>query len=308
MHKIKYLLLSLLLISGCSNQINNQLTISLDYSPNINYLGIYMAQELGYYQDANINIKLLNASDVTPEQNVLTNKAELGFSYGENLLMDHNNQDLVSIYAPYTTNLSGFISKQEKNITTISDFANKTYCGWGSDNEKNIISTLMKNHGVDPNSLTYINAGELNITTDVSDKCDIFWSYEYWGNQQAKEKGIKYNYISLPSLGLNYYTPLIMANKQMPHRELYKPFIEATIKGFRYAIDHPDEAVRVLQKNDPQISSEVIKGGIDVIKNYINPSGAQNPAIWQEFSQFLTNNNVAANPVLGVYSNEFVNN
>ena len=301
----KLLLLSLLLISGCIAQKNDQLTIALDYSPNINYIGIYMAINQGYYQQDNININLINASSISTEQLVITNQANLGVSYSENLLFSENKLPLTSIYSLYTQNLSGFISRSDKHITSIKDFANKTYCGWGSEAEKKIITTLAKDNGVDPSSINFVNTDHNFITDNGS--CDIFWSYEYWSNQQAKYNGIDYKYIPLTSLNLNYYTPIIIS-KDNVNNPLYSLFIKDTIKGFKDAINNPQLAINVMHKYDQTIPDQVIIYSLEAIKNYINPTGYQDPLIWEQLYNWATTNNLNPQSLEGVFTNEYITN
>lgn len=306
MQKFKtLLLLSLLLISGCITKNHNQLTIALDYSPNINYIGIYMAIHQGYFQQDNININLINAASISTEQLVITNQANLGVSYSENLLFSDTKLPLTSIYSLYTQNLSGFISRSSKNITSIKDFANKTYCGWGSEAEKKIITALAKENGVDPNSIDIVNTDHNFINDNGS--CDIFWSYEYWSNKQATFNGIDYNYIPLSSLNLNYYTPIIIS-KENDTNPLYSLFIKDTIKGFNDAINDPQLAINVMHQYDQQIPDQVIIDSLEAIKNYINPTGNQDPIIWEQLYNWAITNNLNPQSLEGVFTNEYITN
>ena len=306
MQKFKtLLLLSLLLISGCITKNLNQITVALDYSPNINYIGIYMAIHQGYYQQDNININLINASSISTEQLVVTNQANLGVSYSENVLFSDTKLPLTSIYSLYTQNLSGFVSRSGKNITSIKDFANKTYCGWGSEAEKKIITALAKENGVDPNSINIVNTDHNFINDNGS--CDIFWSYEYWSNKQAKFNGIDYNYIPLSSLNLNYYTPIIISKENVTN-PLYSLFIKDTIKGFNDAINDPQLAINVMHQYDQQIPDQVIIDSLEAIKNYINQTGYQDPIIWEQLYNWAITNNLNPQSLEGVFTNEYITN
>ncbi len=306
MQKFKtLLLLPLLLISGCITKNHNQITIALDYSPNINYIGIYMAIHQGYYQQDNININLINASSISTEQLVITNQANLGVSYSENLLFSDTKLPLTSIYSLYTQNLSGFISRSDKKITSIKDFANKTYCGWGSEAEKKIITALAKENGVNPNSINIVNTDH-NFSND-NGSCDIFWSYEYWSNKQAKFNGIDYNYIPLSSLNLNYYTPIIIS-KENDTNPLYSLFIKDTIKGFNDAINDPQLVINVMHQYDQQIPDQVIIDSLEAIKNYINPTGYQDPIIWEQLFNWAITYNLNPQSLEGVFTNEYIKN
>ena len=59
---------------------------------------------------------------------------------------------------------------------------------------------------------------------------------------------------------LDYYTPVIIASedtlKNKP--EMTKKFLEATAKGYRYAIEHPKESAEILHKYAPDYSLEML--------------------------------------------------
>lgn len=306
MHKLSSIfLLIILVLSGCCKN-NGVITIALDYSYNTNYIGILVAMEKGFYKEKGLDIRLNQASEISVEAQVNNNQADYGFSYSENVIMANSQgMNLASIYALFTQNLSGFISQSDKNITTINDFSQKNYCGWGSDAERKIIQGLMQEQNLDPNSVKFINT-DLNITTDINQSCDIFWSYEYWGNLQAQNNGINYNYIPLSSLGLSYYTPVIISNQN--YNPNTKNFIDATNLGYIYAINNIDDAVDIYKKYDPTCNPKMIKDSLMLIKPYINQNGYQQPDIWNNFldfaNKYLTNNFSASE----VYTNEFINN
>ncbi len=306
--KSYYLILILLLtLSGCYPK-SNDITIALDYPPNTNYIGIYTAIKKGYFKQQGINIKLLNPSSVSVEDLIANHKADLGISYSENLLLaNHKGRNLKSIYAFYHNNDSGFISKKSKNITSIKDFANKTYCGWGSESERKIIRQLLKNNDVNPDSLKIINT-DLSINNDYHDRCDIFWSYQGWGNVLANNQDIAYNYLPLSSFNLNFYTPILITNANNNNPMLKKVLLALT-KGVNDAYNNIDEASNIFKEYDPSINSNIIKESLLTYKNNINPSGYQDINIWNKFINFCIEANIINQiPQQEVFSNEFVNN
>src|SRR5438128_2309867 len=58
-------------------------TLMLDWTPNTNHLGVYVAQAKGFYQEANLTVEIQQPGDVQVEQIVGTGKAQFGISYEE---------------------------------------------------------------------------------------------------------------------------------------------------------------------------------------------------------------------------------
>lgn len=305
MRKIKVFLIFLLFfLQGC--KLNNKIKIALDYTININHIGILVAIEKGFYKNYNLDVSINNVSDIPAEQQVAINIADFGISFSENVIASNtNNFNIESIYGIYNHNLSGFISKQNLNITNINDFKNKTFCGWTSQISNQILQGLLQAHNIDPSKLTIINS-DLTITSDINNSCDIFWTYENWDNFFAKENNIEFNFIPINTLGLDFYSPVIIKNKNN-HNNYINKFIQATNEGYIYAYNHIDESVNIFNKYNNLVDPNTFKNAMSFSKNYINQTGYQNPEIWAQFEQFLNTYTIYKNQK-GGFSNEYISN
>ncbi len=88
------LLFALPLLAACIGQTSAKsydgpvahVTLALDWTPNTNHTGIYVAMQKGYYQQNGIDLTLAPySSSVYPEQLVATGKAEFGISFPESV-------------------------------------------------------------------------------------------------------------------------------------------------------------------------------------------------------------------------------
>src|SRR5690625_5297687 len=59
----------------------NKVSISLDWTPNTNHTGIYVAREKGYYEDAGIDVEILLPGEVSAEQLTAAGKSDFGISF-----------------------------------------------------------------------------------------------------------------------------------------------------------------------------------------------------------------------------------
>ena len=70
----------------------------------------------------------------------------------------------------------------------------------------------------------------------------MMWIFEGWTGIEAKQRGMELNYIPLKDLDerLDYYTPVIISNEKLlnENRELAKKFLNATSKGYNYAVEN----------------------------------------------------------------------
>lgn len=301
-------------LAGCAN--NNDLTkvtLMLDYTPNTNHSGIIAAKEQGFYEDQGIDLEIIQPAEVNSVTSVATNQVDFGVSYQEDVVLANNQgMNITSIYGILNHNTSGLISKKDKNIKTPKDLENKTYCGWGSDLETSIISSLMEENNADPSKLTIINSGT-NFISDTGDECDVFWEFESWAGIQAQQNNIAYNYIPFVDYGFDEYTPVIITSQDYVdnNKELVQSFINATIKGYQYAYDNPEKTANIFVSVYPEYNLDFITASQNYINQYyINDTndmfGYQSSNIWNDFSDYLINNNLVENKSDKDFTNEFI--
>lgn len=299
--RLKYLFVFslLLILSGCSNSSEDlqKVTLMLDYTPNTNHTGIYAADSLGYYQDAGIDLEIIQPSDVATESVVASGAAQFGISYGENVAQfDQEDDSLESIYAILNTNTSGFLSRADRNITRPKDFEGKTYCGWGSSIESSLINTLVEADGGDPAKVNMITASS-NLMSE-NDECDFVWAYEGWDKINLESNNIEVNYIPFSDYGVDWYTPVIITSNDYisSNPDTVKAFIEATQKGYEYAAKHPDESSDMLLQAAPELDSDLVTKSQQFLSDYYQTAGEnfgyQDPQIWSDFTTWLNDNKI----------------
>ena len=147
--------LSLSILSGCSKKEDKSseglqdVTMVLDWTPNTNHTGLYVAL-----------VKIVQPSEGGAATLVATGKADFGISYQEEVTYAKTSEDPLPIKAVATViqhNTSGFASPKSKNITSPKDFEGKTYGGWGSQSEDAILDAVMKKENKDFSKLKVLD-------------------------------------------------------------------------------------------------------------------------------------------------------
>lgn len=304
----------LLVLSGCSsdNQELETVTLMLDYTPNTNHTGIYVADSLGYYAEQGIDLEIIQPSDVATESVVASGSSQFGISYGENVAMfDSSDDRLESIYGILNTNTSGFLSRADRNITSPKDFEGKTYCGWGSAIETSLINTLVESDGGDPSKVNMITASS-NLMSN-NDQCDLIWAYEGWDMINLQNNGIDVNYIPFRDYGVDWYTPVIITSNDYieSNPDIVEGFIKATQAGYQYAIDNPQASADILLQAAPELDRELVQQSQLFLSDYYQTAdqdlGYQDPAIWSTFTEWLVSNQIVTEDDSTVfYTNDFI--
>ncbi|MBF1058850.1 MAG: ABC transporter substrate-binding protein, partial [Peptostreptococcus sp.] len=201
-------LLAIAGLSACSGENNasksgegdklEKVTLVLDYTPNTNHTGIYLAKEKGYYKDQGIDLEIIQPSDSDAATLVASDKAQFGVSYQEDvtyaLTREKDPLPIKAIATIIQHNTSGFAAPVEKNIKTAKDFEGKTYGGWGSPSEEAIIKLAMKKQGADFNKLKRVDIGKDDYFTATKKNIDFAWVFDAWTGVEARLKNVKLDY------------------------------------------------------------------------------------------------------------------
>ena len=138
-----------------------KITVVLDWTPNTNHTGLYVAKDQGYYEEEGLDVEIIMPGESGADQLVASGKADFGVSYQESITQARiQDVPIVSIAAVIQHNTSGFASPVEKNIISPKDFEGKKYGGWGSPIEESVIASLMKQENANPEEVSIINIGE----------------------------------------------------------------------------------------------------------------------------------------------------
>lgn len=321
------LLIITLVFSGCSSQNSEnkekaeleKTKVILDWTPNTNHTGLYVALEKGYYKDEGLDVEIVQPSEGSSTTLIATENGDFGVTYQEDITYALTSEDPLPVKAIATiiqNNTSGFASPKSKNIETVKDFEGKVYGGWGSPSEEAILKAIMKKNGADYNKLKNINIGSDDFFAATEKNIDIAWIFEGWTGVEAKLKGIDLNYIAVKDLhpDLNYYTPILVTNNKLINEnpDKVKDFLKATEKGYKYSIDNPEESAKILLKYAPELDENLaVESQKFLAKEYISDApkwGVMKSEVWKNYAKFLKDNGLIEKElkVEDAFTNDFL--
>lgn len=327
--KILYILLITIIIVGISActspsiqepqpEALKKVTMVLDWTPNTNHTGLYVAKEKGFFTEQGLDVEIIQPSEGTSDTIVASGKAQFGISYQENITYARAaDVPLVSIGAVIQHNTSGFASLKDKNILTPKDFEGKVYGGWGSEMEEATIKYLMEQVGADYSKVTIMTTGDADFfQASATGQIDFAWIFEGWAGIEAKQKGMDLNYIDLGKEApvFDYYTPIIITNETIlkEDKTLVEAFMKGVIKGYEYAMKNPEDAADILIKEAPEINQELVKESQKFLSDRYQADattwGLQKEEVWQRYADWMFKNGFIEKniDVTNAYTNEFV--
>lgn len=320
------MLIVCLALTGCSSEPTNgtdnnekeKVTVILDYVANTNHTGMYVALDQGYYDELGLDVEIIEPTEGATATLISVGKGDFGISYQEDVTVARTSADPLPIKAIATIiqhNTSGFASYANKDIQSPKDFEGKTYSGWGGPGEEAVLKAVMAQNGADYDKLNVVISDGSGFEA-LKDKVDVMWFFEGWDNVKCAMNDFPLNYMELRQLDerLDYYTPVIIANEKTLNEkpEMVKKFLEATAKGYKYAIENPDESAKILQKFAPDYSLEMLTMSQEYLSNkYMedtNRWGEMKESVWNNYTDFLVEYGVIENVIDAseCYTNEFL--
>jgi ABC-type nitrate/sulfonate/bicarbonate transport system substrate-binding protein len=272
------------------------ITLLLDWKPNTNHLGFYVAKRNGYYAQYGILLKILNPSLTTSTALIGMGKADFGISYANNLIYARNaNIPIVSLAGILQNDTSCFVWRKSTQIKTIKDLEGKRYGGWGSPEENATLKYIMEKNGSQFSKVKILTTGNQDFLPATLKNVDFTWEYKAWNILAAKLKKVPVD-MYCPSehfQEINKPSPLIIANENMIKNtpDLVKNFMKATSLGYEYAIKNPEEAAVALLNEVPELDAKLVHASALILAPLYQSTskkwGFQNEERFKDYSNWM---------------------
>ena len=246
------------------------LKVALDWTPNTNHIGIFVAKQLGFYKEQGIEVEILNPiSDnyqVTPGKKLALGIADFAIAPFETVISLNNKEnaiDAIAVFAILQEDLSSIASLKSSKINTPKLLDEKIYASYKARYEDAIVKEMVKNDG-GTGALQITYPAKLGIwNTLLEGTADATWIFDNWEGIEASTKQIALNKFSMGQFGIPYcYSPVIIARNSnlIANKEAYTLFIKATKKGYLYAANNSEITAKILKE---QLTEDDIKN-IDI--------------------------------------------
>jgi ABC-type nitrate/sulfonate/bicarbonate transport system substrate-binding protein len=265
MRKIAFLMLCMLLVLALGACLPAQgeknltpITFCLDWTPNTNHTGVYVAKALGYYQEAGLEVTIVQPPEDGAALMCASGQAQFAVEAQDSMAVSLDLEDplgITAVAAILQHNTSGILSRRGDGITSAAGLEGRTYSTWQIPVEQSMIRYCMEKEGADFSKVRLIPN---NITDEPSalaaHQTDAVWVFYGWSGINAEVRGIPMDYWDFRSLSeeMDYYTPVMIANNRFLESspETARAFLEATARGYAYTVEHPREAAEMLIAGD----------------------------------------------------------
>ena len=298
--------------------------LALDWTPNTNHTGFFVAQAKGFYNEIGIKVEIrspeLDNYSKTPAKLVEEKSVELGIAPSESVISYQTldkKPNLTAIAAILQNDASAIVSLADGSIQNIKDLDEQTYASYNARFEDHIVEAMIRKDG---------GIGKFNKSTPdklgiwdalLEGHADATWVFMPWEGILAKRDGIELNEFRLDPYNIPYgYSPILIAHPETltEKEEAISKFLKASAKGFHFTQNYPEDAVKILAASGEQ---KELKDGAFLLESqrainpyYMNPNndwGLMEDERWKAFVDWLKSEQLIEKETLSDFTSLFTN-
>ena len=314
MKKVLALILALamlLTLTACGGKEEETITFVLDWPPNTNHTGIYVALQKGWFEEAGLKVDVVQPPEGGSALLVASGKAQFAVTAQDSIapaLTGENAMPLTTVAAILQHNTSGIVSPAGEGMDTPKGLEGHRYATWDSPVEKATIRQVMAADGGDFDKVELIPS---TVTDEVSalksGDVDAIWIFYGWAGIACEVAGLPIDYFDFADFDpvLDFYTPIIVSNNDWlaSNPETAKAFLAALSRGYEYAAENPKEAADILMEAAPELKSNaelVYRSQEYLAGEYIADAarwGEIDPDRWGGYFTWLNDNGLMETPL-----------
>lgn len=240
----------LLLLSFISSMYGNEkVTLQLKWFHQFQFAGYYAAKEKGFYDEVglDVDIKQRDIRFNNVEQ-VINNEAQYGISDSILMLYKAKKQPVVVVSPIFQHSPSVLIALKSSGISSPYELNKKNMIFYPNDTDGFSILAMLKKLNIKPN---IIRKREKNDYLKLINK-EVDLTPAYLSNEPFyfQERNIGINIINPMNYGFDLYGDMLFTNQNEveKHPLRVKRFKEATLKGWKYALNNKEEIIQLIHK------------------------------------------------------------
>ncbi|MBQ6845235.1 MAG: ABC transporter substrate-binding protein [Agathobacter sp.] len=322
------------IVTGCGNDSNNEtgtndgtekkdlerITFVLDWTPNTNHTGLYVAQELGYFEEAGLEVEIVQPPEDGAEVLVASGKAQFGVSFQDSMapaFAGENPLPITAVAAVIQHNTSGIISRAGEGMDTPKGMEGHNYATWNGSIELATLKAVVEADGGNFDNVELIPS---TVTDEVSalktNSVDSIWIFYAWAGVKTQLEGLETDYFAFADIDpvFDYYTPVIISGNKFleENPDTAKAFMSALSKGYQYAIENPEDAADILCKAAPELDKELVVASQKYLTEQYQADaqywGQIDANRWNNFYNWVNENNLVEDeiPLDTGFSNDYL--
>jgi ABC-type nitrate/sulfonate/bicarbonate transport system substrate-binding protein len=280
------LLQALLLLCACGPASGlEKVTVQLKWRHQFQFAGYYAAQDKGYYRDEGLDVTLLEAQPGSdPVRTVLSGRAQYGTGNSSLLLHRAAGEPVVVLASIFQHSAAALIARRMPDGKPLQWAGARVMLAPGNDDE---LHAYLLRQGVKPADLKLLPHSQ-RFADLLEGKVDAMSGYTTEVPYMLDRAGVRYDVLTPRAAGIDFYGDNLFTTEHelQEHPERARAMRAATLRGWRYALEHPEEIVDLIRARYPQrhTREHLMYEARQVAKLLESPlveTGYRNPARWQ---------------------------
>ena len=289
------------LILPGSAQAVDHLTLLLDWFVNPDHGPILVADQLGYFKAAGLDVDIVAPSDPNdPPKLVAAGKADIGVSYQPQLhIQVDQGLPLVRIGTLVATPLNSLLVLADGPIHKIEDLKGRKVGFSVGGFEDTLLQAMLARHGLALDAVELVNVNFALAPALLSGQVDgVIGAYRNFEMNQLALEGKPGRAFFPEEEGVPAYDELIfIANRaKLDDRRLGR-FLDAVERGVQYLVNHPDESFKLFVKGRPELDDALNRRAwTDTVARFALRPAALDHARYARFAAFLADQGLIKPP------------
>ncbi|MGE3286685.1 MAG: ABC transporter substrate-binding protein [Pseudonocardia sp.] len=312
MRRTVLMVLALLLaVAGCAGPAAQpgaqRIRVALDWTPNTNHTGLFVAQQEGWFRDAGLDVEFLPYNNTSPDTLVGSGAADFGISFQDSFTFSKAaGADITSVMAilqTWATQIA--VHADRADIVTPADLDGKVYGGFGAAYEVPKMQAVIRDAG-GRGDFTSVVLGTAAYEALYDGQVDFTEPFVAWEGIEAQMRGEPLKTFAYTDYGFpDAYNVLLIGNSTWlrEHPEQARAFVGAVQRGYQLGADDPARGAQLLMAANPGAfpDPELVTRSQDMLAASFlrDPSGRVGPQTaekWAGFSGFLYGTGLLAGP------------
>jgi putative hydroxymethylpyrimidine transport system substrate-binding protein len=278
------------------------LSLTLDFYPNADHAGIYLAQKLGYFEEAGLDVSIDTPADPSaPIKQVAAGRSDLAISYEPEVALAHDKGlGVVAIAALVNRPLTSLIWLKKSGIKGAAGLKGKTVATAGIPYQEAFLKTILSRVRLSPADVKEVNVGFGLLPALIGGSAQaMLGGYSNVEGVDLRQRGLDPVVTPVDRLGVPTYDELVLvANRRKldEEPERFRLFVAALERGTEAAAKNPKAATKaVLEANhglDPKLTEAEVKATLPLLSSRLEtkPYGYMDPARWKTFVGWMRDN------------------
>ncbi|HXS33697.1 MAG TPA: ABC transporter substrate-binding protein [Solirubrobacterales bacterium] len=296
------------------------LSLTLDFYPNPDHAGIYMAQKLGYFEEAGLDVDVHTPSDpAAPIKLLAAGQTDLAISYEpEVLLAKERGLDVLAVGALVNRPLTSMIWLKKSGIKGVGGLRGKTIATAGIPYQDAYLKTILGRANLSLADINVVNVGFGLLPAILGGRAEaMLGGFSNVEGVDLRLRGSDPVITPVDQLGVPSYNELVLVAQRKRLEEdsqQIRLFIAALARGTAAAAKNPAAATKALLEANPDLDPKLTKAEVAATLPLLNPPlnghpyGYMDPAAWTRFTGWMRDNGLisALPPTASVLSNAYL--